>query len=336
VKQPKSFQFAPLRQALRNPGELIITDYAKFGRAEQLHIAFIALHRYMERNGGAVPQPSVERDAAAFVSIAQEVHTEFADSPIGACPLDLDIMNKFANVSSGNLSPMAAIVGGLAAQEAIKACALKYTPIKQFLYFDCVEVLPKSPLSPSEVAPLGCRYDAQIAVFGRTLQEKMGEQNVFLVGAGALGCEFLKNYPMMGVCCGAGGLMTVTDDDVIEKSNLSRQFLFRNWHIGQSKSMSAVEQARAINSSLKASPLISRVAPNTEHVFNDSFWEAQHVITNALDNVPARMYVDQRCMYFAKPLLESGTLGTKLNTQVGEPHPNPFRASHFARWCFPT
>ncbi|MFY7942113.1 MAG: ThiF family adenylyltransferase, partial [Burkholderiaceae bacterium] len=251
VKQPKTFKFAPLREALRSPGELVITDYAKFGRAEQLHIAFIALHRYMERNQGAMPQPSVERDAAAFVSLAKEVHAEFAGSPVGESELDLDLMGKFASVSTGSLSPMAAIVGGLAAQEAIKACALKYTPITQFLYFDCVEVLPSSPLSPAEVAPLGSRYDGQIAVFGRTLQEQMGEQNIFLVGAGALGCEFLKNYPMMGVCCGSGGLMTVTDDDVIEKSNLSRQFLFRNWHIGQSKSLSAVEQARAINSALK-------------------------------------------------------------------------------------
>ena len=34
-------------------------------------------------------------------------------------------------------------------------------------------------------------------------------------------------------CAGDGGVVTVTDDDVIEKSNLSRQFLFRNWHIGR-------------------------------------------------------------------------------------------------------
>jgi ubiquitin-activating enzyme E1 len=53
------------------------------------------------------------------------------------------------------------------------------------------------------------------------------------VGAGALGCEFLKNFAMMGIACGDSGLVTVTDDDVIEKSNLSRQFLFRNWHIGK-------------------------------------------------------------------------------------------------------
>lgn len=56
---------------------------------------------------------------------------------------------------------------------------------------------------------------------------------VFLVGAGALGCEFIKNFAMMGLGIGAQGQVTITDDDVIEKSNLSRQFLFRDWDIGR-------------------------------------------------------------------------------------------------------
>ena len=30
----------------------------------------------------------------------------------------------------------------------------------------------------------------------------------------------------------------------------------------------------------------------------------------------ARLYVDQRCIYYQKSLLESGTLGTKGNVQV--------------------
>lgn len=51
-------------------------------------------------------------------------------------------------------------------------------------------------------------------------------------------------------------------------------------------------------------------------VFNDEFWEGLDVVVNALDNVNARLYVDSRCVYFQKPLLESGTLGTKCNTQV--------------------
>ena len=56
---------------------------------------------------------------------------------------------------------------------------------------------------------------------------------VFLVGAGALGCEFIKNFAMMGLGTGVQGQTTITDDDVIEKSNLSRQFLFRDWDIGR-------------------------------------------------------------------------------------------------------
>ena len=83
------------------------------------------------------------------------------------------------------------------------------------------------------IGPQGTRYDGQIAVFGRTVQEQLEKLRVFLVGAGALGCEFLKNFAMMGVACRAPGLLTITDDDVIEKSNLSRQFLFRNWDIGR-------------------------------------------------------------------------------------------------------
>jgi ubiquitin-activating enzyme E1 len=40
---------------------------------------------------------------------------------------------------------------------------------------------------------------------------------------------------MMGIAAGPSdkGLLTVTDDDTIEKSNLSRQFLFRDWNIGR-------------------------------------------------------------------------------------------------------
>ena len=50
---------------------------------------------------------------------------------------------------------------------------------------------------------------------------------VFQVGAGAIGCEMLKNWAMMGVASGEGGQIYVTDMDTIEKSNLNRQFLFR-------------------------------------------------------------------------------------------------------------
>lgn len=67
--------------------------------------------------------------------------------------------------------------------------------------------------------------------------------------------------------------------------------------------------------------------------------EGLDCVVNALDNVNARLYVDSRCVYFCKPLLESGTLGPKCNTQVviprltenyGMPQAHPVVASLFA------
>lgn len=65
----------------------------------------------------------------------------------------------------------------------------------------------------------------------------------------------------------------------------------------------------AINPELKVNALQNRVSPDTEDVFDDGFWTGTDLVVNALDNVNARLYVDSRCVYFCKPLLESGTLG---------------------------
>jgi len=72
--------------------------------------------------------------------------------------------------------------------------------------------------------------------------------NLFTVGAGALGCEFLKFYALMGFC--TKGKLFVTDNDSIEVSNLNRQFLFRNSDVGQSKSKVACREALKVNNEL--------------------------------------------------------------------------------------
>lgn len=65
-------------------------------------------------------------------------------------------------------------------------------------------------------------------VLGKSLTAKIRDLSYFLVGAGAIGCEVLKIWSMMGVGTGPKGTIHVTDMDIIEKSNLNRQFLFRS------------------------------------------------------------------------------------------------------------
>ena len=165
-----------------------------------------------------------------------------------------------------------------------------------------------------------CRYDDQIAVFGRKFQKTIENQKTFLVGAGALGCELLKCFTLMGLGCSKKGLVSVTDNDHIELSNLNRQFLFRNKHIGKSKSEIACKEATKLNSEFNSKSYNELVSPDTEETFNDEFWEGQKYIVNAVDNRKARLYIDSKCVWHKRALFDSGTLGTKANTQVVIPN----------------
>jgi ubiquitin-activating enzyme E1 len=60
--------------------------------------------------------------------------------------------------------------------------------------------------------------------------------------------------------------------------------------------------------------------PPCSDIYGDGFFAQLDGVTNALDNVVARQYMDRRCVFYQKPLIESGTLGTKGNVQVVIPH----------------
>jgi len=141
-----------------------------------------------------------------------------------------------------------------------------------------------------------------------------------MVGCGALGCEFMKNFALLGVCCGPSGQLVVTDNDRIEVSNLNRQFLFREDNVGKPKSEAAAARALAMNPALNIDAKQDLVAPTTAHIFDTDFWNGLDLVCNALDNMKARLYVDGQCIFYEKPLLESGTMGTGANVDIVVPH----------------
>lgn len=214
---------------------------------------------------------------------------------------------------------MNAAIGGIAAQEVMKACSGKFSPIQEYFCFDAIECLPAEDPTEADCQPIGSRYDAQIAVFGKQFQDRLGALKYFVVGAGAIGCELLKNFAMMGVGS-KGGTIFVTDMDLIEKSNLNRQFLFRPHDVQKPKSKCAAEAIKRMNPDVNVVSHENRVGIETEKIYNDDFFGNLDGVANALDNVDARIYMDRRCVYYRKPLLESGTLGTMGNIQVVVPN----------------
>uniref|UniRef100_A0A8C4WD37 Ubiquitin-activating enzyme E1 C-terminal domain-containing protein n=1 Tax=Gopherus evgoodei TaxID=1825980 RepID=A0A8C4WD37_9SAUR len=299
----------PLRASLAKPKIKAMDD-----RGHSLHLAFRALHTFTAEMG-RLPRPRVQADAERLLELARGLttHQEL---------LDERLVRTFAHVSAGELSPMAALLGGLAAQEVLKAASGKFLPLAQWLYFDALECLPEQGttlLTEESCAPRDSRYDGQIAVFGADFQERLGRQK-YLVGAGAIGCELLKNFAMIGLAAGEGGSVTVTDMDTIERSNLSRQLLFRLRDVGKLKSETAAAAVRRMNPMTRVTAQPHHVGPDTETLYGDDFFMALDGVTNALDSMQSRAYVDSLCIRYLKPLLDSGTEGTKGHVQVIVPH----------------
>jgi len=328
VKKPKRISFRPLARSLVSP----VTESSIFGmmlvhpntelvytanRGEQLHFALLALWEFQAEHG-RLPALHNVAEAEACADIAQRIlarHKESGDSLVVE-EIDRVVVIKTALYAAVELPSNCAFLGGIAAQEIVKKSG-KYTPLHQWLYLD--EFAMTRDTVPEDAAPIGSRYDHQIAIFGRAYQEKLGKQRWFMVGTGALGCEYLKGFALMGLGAN-GGELHVTDNDRIEVSNLNRQFLFRAENVGHPKSVCAAAAAKRMNPAMNITSHEVKVCPETENTFNTAFWHSLDGVCNALDNVHARRYTDTRCVLFKKPLLESGTLGTKANSEIIIPY----------------
>ncbi|XP_033720873.1 ubiquitin-like modifier-activating enzyme 7 isoform X3 [Tursiops truncatus] len=279
--------------------------------------------------GGAVtevkrPKTVSHVDAEMVVDLAQALESlkGTEGEPLEE-QLDKALVRRVALSSAGGLSPMAAVLGAVAAQEVLKAVSKKFMPLDQWLYFDALDCLPEDeePFpNPEDYAPRDCRYDGQIAVFGAGFQEKLSHQRYLLVGAGAIGCELLKGFALVGLGAGGSGGVTVADMDHVERSNLSRQFLFRPQDFGRPKAEVAAEAARRLNSDLQVTPLTYQLDLTTEHIYGDNFFSSVDGVAAALDSFQARRYVAARCTHYLKPLLEAGTKGTLGSACVFIPH----------------
>jgi len=107
--------------------------------------------------------------------------------------------------------------------------------------------------------------------------------------------------------------------DTIEKSNLSRQLLFRAEDLGKFKSEAAGKRIAGVSKGRTSVQSFNKRV-NDLSVFNDEFWRSPDlIVANALDNLDARIYVDAQCVGNRVHLVDSGTLGSKMNVQVVVP-----------------
>lgn len=233
-----------------------------------MHLAFISLHEYYEKYKN-LPQYDKD-DLKNIMNIKKDIYLKNKDSWCKGININEECLNDIYKNAKCEISPVCGYGGGVVSQEIIKYIGL-YKPINQWFRAEFFGILDKT--INHDIKLYDFKYNDQLLIFGDEAQKKLENFNIFLIGAGAVGCELLKNFEMMGISISPNKMITVTDHDKIEKTNLCRQFLFRENDIGKLKSECAINSVKLMNNKINYVAMQEFVDNKTEIIFNKEFFE---------------------------------------------------------------
>ncbi|SRR5579883_152174 len=140
------------------------------------------------------------------------------------------------------------------------------------------------------------RYLRQINLPGVGVegQKKLKDARVLCVGAGGLGSPLLLYLAAAGV-----GTLGVIDHDRVEVSNLHRQILYQQQHIGHEKVSIAQQQMIAANPHIKVNAYAERFnLANAEMLVKE-----YDIVADCSDNFSTRYLVNDVCVKLQKPFV---------------------------------
>jgi ubiquitin-activating enzyme E1 len=311
-KNSQTFNFEPLKKNINNITSIINDWSFDTNRNNLLHKLHISLDKYYI-DFGEIPKSWSITDWEIF----QDKYLNKIDFNTES---DIMLAKKFCFTLRGEVLPFCSIIGGIVSHEVFKVLAHKYIPITQWCYMDYLDLINDSEIIEhtdytNRNFKTKTKYNGLVNVFGKKYLEIIQNTIPFIVGSGAIGCELVKNLGMMGI-----KEIYLTDPDHIEKSNLSRQFLFNDGDIRQSKSETVSKKIKLMNPDINIKSFNQKMCLETEEIFNKDFHSKINIYLNALDNVDARVYMDSIAIKYSKPLIDSGTMGSKGNVQVVIPY----------------
>lgn len=129
---------------------------------------------------------------------------------------------------------------------------------------------------------------------GEKGQEKLRNSKVLIVGVGGLGSAAAYYLASSGV-----GLIGLVDPDRVELSNLQRQILHNEEHIGMPKVISAMITLKKLNSEIKLLPYPEEVTKENVSYFFSHF----DLILACPDSFKTRMILNEASFKLKKPLV---------------------------------
>ena len=152
------------------------------------------------------------------------------------------------------------------------------------------------------------RYARHIVLpqVGGVGQRRLKAASVAVVGAGGIGSAVIPALAGAGV-----GRLSIIDDDVIDRTNLHRQPIFRDDQMGQPKAVLAGEFVRHLNPHVEVSAIQNRLdADNVEALLT-----GHDLVIDGCDNFATRLVVGDALTRLRIPLVSAAAV--QFQGQVG-------------------
>jgi molybdopterin-synthase adenylyltransferase len=145
------------------------------------------------------------------------------------------------------------------------------------------------------------RYARHIVLhqIGGVGQRKLKAARVAIVGAGGIGSAVIPALAGAGI-----GRLTIIDDDVVDRTNLQRQPIFRDDQNGRPKAELAAEFVRALNPHVDVAAVRQRLtAANAEALLS-----GHDLVIDGSDNFATRLVVGDALTHLEIPLVSAAAV----------------------------
>ncbi|GKY92227.1 hypothetical protein MPSEU_000193900 [Mayamaea pseudoterrestris] len=146
------------------------------------------------------------------------------------------------------------------------------------------------------------RYSRQLLLsngFGVTGQAQLAQSKVLIIGAGGIGSTVILYLAAFGV-----GTIGIMDFDHVETSNLHRQVIHKQRHVGMNKALSARLAVLDLNPTIQCNAITERLT-HENAMQNVSKYD---VVIDASDNPPTRYLINDACVLAGKPLVSGSAV----------------------------
>lgn len=149
------------------------------------------------------------------------------------------------------------------------------------------------------------RYSRQLFLpeIGELGQEKLLKARILIVGLGGLGCAAAYYLAAAGI-----GTLYLSDNELVELSNLQRQILYTTEDIGTLKTLAAKKHLSALNPDITIHTLQGLPTDSLPEDFKKILPEID-IVLDCTDNFATRFTLNELCLHYKIPLISGSALG---------------------------